>query len=115
MNDYGELLQEAKRAVVGHSSIQTLTLQVFHDQVGIPVVVAEFEHRYDIGVLQAPERLSLAKEPRQHLRMLCKSTYDHLDCYESIELRVRRLVNDSHASAPDDTEDIVLPDLGGNW
>jgi hypothetical protein len=57
MNDYGELLEEAKLAVVGHST----TLHVFHDEVGIPVVVAEVEHGYDWGVAG-----SRAAEPREN-------------------------------------------------
>ena len=75
-------------------------------------MIAQLIDGDNIGVLKATCRLCLAEEPLQQIGIVGVPTDDHLDRDKTVQVRVSRLVNDSHSTASNDVDDVVLPDFG---
>jgi hypothetical protein len=95
------------------NSVQAFTLHELHHHIVIPAQVPQVVNRNDVWVLEAAERLSLAEESLEQVRIIVEPTCHHLDRYLPIKVRVDGLVDNTHTAAADHVDDVILPDLGG--
>ena len=79
---------------------QLAALDVFHHQVGHVALLGEVVHADDVGMVQAPGGLRLARELRGiHLRRLGvdgRVLQDGLDRHAPVERRVQAFVDHAH-------------------
>src|ERR1700751_6243305 len=105
-----ELLDNVKRAFTPDHCIETVPLEILHDQVGIAAPVAEFVDGDNIRVLKARGRLGLAEEAANQLRIVPHAT-GHFDSDESTEVRVLALINHTHPTSTQNLDNVVLADF----
>jgi hypothetical protein len=78
---------------------QAAALDELHREVGPAVHVAGFVDLHDVGVTQAGDRLRLAQEPLEFLRLGVSAGQQHFHGDWSLEAHVPGLVDDAHAAA----------------
>ena len=98
----GDLGPDPKRLLDGQRPLrqavrQRLALQVLHDQVVGPVLVADVVERADVRVRELRDRLRLALEPLAQLRRGGHVRRQDLDGDVAPQARVLRAVNLAHA------------------
>ena len=80
--------------------LEGLTLQEFHAQEGLTVMVVDLVNRADVRMIQRRCSAGFALKTLQCLRVFGKLGREKLQGNMTAELEVFRLVNHSHASAP---------------
>ena len=114
LDDDVGLVQQAQRPARRQHRIQVLALQILHYQIRIPVEVSQVVNRHDVRVNQAGQRLCLDEEPLQLCRIFREPAGDHLDGDWPVQVGIVGLVHHSHATAPDDLDNVILPDFCGH-
>jgi len=72
---------------------QRLTLEVFHDEVVGPILVADVVERANMQVRQLRDGAGFAVEPFPELRIASESLKEDLDCDGTIKTCVTRFVD----------------------
>ena len=113
LDDDVRLIQQTQLPARCQRGLQILAFQVLHDQIRVPVKVAQVVHSHNVGMNQAGQRLGLDEKPLQQRGILREPAGDHLDGDGSIEVGIVGLVHNSHAAASNDVDNVIFPDLCG--
>ena len=91
-------------------------VHIFHQQVVKAIRLAEIVHGDDVRMAQSSQGLGFAQEALGETRVGPFVRSEDLQRHQAVELRLARLVNDTHAAAAQAFEDFqlreVLGDLG---
>jgi len=75
------------------------------------ILLADAEHRHDVGVMQLCRRPRLAMETPQVPRIEQGMRGQHLDGHMPAQRQLLRLVDDAHPTSAHLTQDLVVPHL----
>jgi len=113
LDDDVRLIQETQLPARCQRRLQILAFQILHDQIRVPVNIAQVVHSHNVGMNQAGQRLGLNEKPLQQRRILREPAGDHLDGDGSIKVGIVGLVHHAHAAASNDVDNVIFPDLCG--
>src|SRR5581483_532326 len=88
--------------------LQAFSLQPFHDDEGVAVVVFNAMDRADIGVVQKGCSPSFAREPLERFGIPGQILRDELQGHMAAELEVLGLIHDTHTTASQFSKDAVM-------
>ena len=87
---------------------QALSLDEIHREEVTPRFLADLMNRDDVSVPQSSRRAGLGLKTPHLFRRSPLTGEDHLECDDSIQIALPRLVDYSHPPAPDLTQQLVL-------
>ncbi len=90
---------------------QRLALEELRDRVGHRPFVPEIMNREDVGMRQRRDRLRLAPEPRERVRILREALRQHLDRHGPLQPRIPRPIHLPHPARAERRQDLVRPEL----
>jgi hypothetical protein len=79
--------------------LQRHAVQKFHDDEGLPIVLADLVYRADVGMIESGGGTSFATESFQSLRLLGYVLRQEFQRDEAPKLGVLSLVDDAHPAA----------------
>ena len=85
-------------------------IQKLHGDEGLPVLLANVVNGADVGMIQSRGRLGFALKARQSLRILGDIVGKELQRDEAMQPRVFRLIDDTHATAAQLLNDLIMGD-----
>ena len=85
---------------------------VFQSEAREAVQLVDFVDLHDVGVLQACHGFRFGSEASQAVGIGVGTLQDHLEGHDTVELQMPSLVNDAHAAAAQDTENL---EARHNW
>ncbi len=111
-----EHLVDGKRALLQPLG-ERLAIDVFHDEVDDPVLLAHVVDRADVGMVQRGDGSRLALEPRAPLRIGHERRSHHLDRDRAIETCVPRAIDLAHPPRAERCCDFVGTEAraGNQW
>ena len=98
------------RLQTGQHRVQPDSFDPLHHVVVIAGILADAEHRHDVGVVQLGRRLGFAGEPLGRFRVGQELAGQHLDGHAAAQRHLLGLVDDSHAAPADLPHDPVVPE-----
>ena len=87
---------------------QRLAFEQLHDQEVSPLVAADVVKRRDVRVIQPGDRLGFALKTGSSFRQVGKIIEQHLDGNGSLETRIARFIDLTHAAAADARKNLVV-------
>src|SRR6266849_2992339 len=93
------------------AATQSVALQQFHDNEGLPFMLFNLVDGTDIGMVQRRRSLSLSFKPLEGKRIAGKILRQKLNRHAAPQLKVLCLVHHPHATAADDFEHSIMRDL----
>ena len=84
--------------------------QILHGDEGLPLLLAYVIDRADVGMVQSGSRLGLTLEAAEGLRVFGHFIGQKLQRHETPQPGVLRLVDDTHAAAPEFLNNAVMRD-----
>ena len=112
----GHLRRDAQRfgephALARDQLIQRLAIHQLHDDVGLPVLLADFMDGDDVGVVQRRSRFGLLHEARAAVGIGTAHFSQQFDGDETIQALVPGLVDPTHAALADLFQQGEMPQL----
>ena len=111
--DDAQLPGDGQTRTALHDGPERLARHVLHHDVRRVVVLADLEHRHDVGVAQAPGRARLAGEALAQLRAV-EAVAQQLDGDEAVDRGIAPEVYDGHAALAEQPDDFVGTDAVGD-
>ena len=93
---------------IGDEVLEGLPFEQLHDQIRLPLVLADVMNRADVGMVERRGRLGLASKPLQRLRIVGELFRQELQRHRSPQPGVFGLVDDTHAAATELRHDLVV-------
>src|SRR5438132_2318010 len=91
---------------------ETAALQVLHAEKGLSLSVSHLDDLHDPGMLQPSQRLRVPLEADQIFAGRVTIIQNHLDGNEALRTLLPGLVNNAHAPAAEDRQNLVAWDPG---
>ena len=112
-NDGERLLRSESAGLHGLAEVHAI--DVLHDQVKKPARLAVLEDAYDVRVLEFSQRAGLAGEALGEGRIAAEGGIEDLEGDGAVERRLADSIDETHAAAADEPEDLPLRKSGGDF
>src|SRR5579859_5375869 len=95
---------------------QSLTFNIFHDQIGLISFYIKVEDLDDIGMTQTGHCYSLVLKADSEVGVnLLGIGRDNLNSYIAVKMWMVCLIHFSHAATSQEADDLILADVGRRW
>jgi hypothetical protein len=110
LHDVAELFKERNGGAPFNQMVQTLSVQVFHDEERHPVISPHLINGHNIGMVQASRGLRFSLEAIQMIWFACDRGRNRLNRDQAANEWVARQVDHAHRAAPQFAQNFVFAD-----